>query len=164
MKLSLKNIKHTSWASHETHCFQAALYVDGKPVAIVGNDGKGACDYEHNHPKCKADYRATMKAVHDYFKSLPKEKSDWCEDGFSQTLECWCGDQVNYFLSSRELKRKLKSHVLFQFKYKDGIFQTKYYPSVTKGNWVINKQSGETRRILNDMPFNEALMIWEASA
>ena len=68
MKLELKNIKHTEWASQETHCFQASLYVDGKAVAIIGNDGQGGCDYEYDHPKCKVDYRATMKAVHAYFK------------------------------------------------------------------------------------------------
>jgi len=164
MKLELKAIKHTSWASHETHCFQAALYVEGKPVAVVGNDGQGGCDYEYDHPKCKADYRATMKAVHDYFKSLPKEPSEWSEDGFAQQLEYWCADQVNEFLISRELKRKMKSHVLFQLKSKDGVFQTKYHPTVTKGEWVINKQAGVTRRILNDMPFDEALVIWMASA
>jgi len=164
MKLELKNIKHTAWASHETHCYQASLYVDGKPVAVVGNDGQGGCDYEYDHPKCKADYRATMKAVHDYFKSLPKEPSEWSEDGFAQQLEYWCADQVNEFLISRELKRKMKSHVLFQLKSKDGVFQTKYHPTVTKGEWVINKQAGVTRRILNDMPFDEALVIWMASA
>ena len=163
MKLELKAIKHTSWASHETHCFQAALYVEGKPVAVVGNDGQGGCDYEYDHPKCKADYRATMKAVHDYFKSLPKEPSEWSEDGFAQQLEYWCADQVNEFLISRELKRKMKSHVLFQLKSKDGVFQTKYHPTVTKGEWIIDKQAGMTRRILNDMPFDEALSLWKAS-
>ena len=163
MKLELKAIKHTSWASHETHCFQAALYVEGKPVAIVGNDGQGGCDYEYDHPKCKADYRATMKAVHDYFKSLPKEPSEWSEDGFAQQLEYWCADQVNEFLISRELKRKMKSHVLSQLKGKDGIYQTKFHPTVTKGEWIINKQAGVTRRILNDMPFDEALALWKAS-
>jgi len=163
MKLELKAIKHTSWASHETHCFQAALYVEGKPVAVVGNDGQGGCDYEYDHPKCKADYRVTMKAVHDYFKSLPKEPSEWSEDGFAQQLEYWCADQVNEFLISRELKRKMKSHVLFQLKSKDGVFQTKYHPTLTKGEWIIDKQAGMTRRILNDMPFDEALVIWMAS-
>ena len=170
MKLELKAIKHTSWASHETHCFQAALYVEGKPVAVVGNDGQGGCDYEYPHPKFKLDstegalpFHRAMKAVHDYFKSLPKEPSEWSEDGFAQQLEYWCADQVNEFLISRELKRKMKSHVLFQLKSKDGVFQTKYHPTVTKGEWVINKQAGVTRRILNDMPFDEALVIWMAS-
>ena len=165
MKLELKNIKHTAWASEETHCYQASLYVDGKPVAIVSNDGQGGCDYEYDHPKCKADYRATMKAVHDYFKSLPKtDASDIFPEGLEQCLEFWCADQVNNFLVSRELKKKLKSHVLFQFKYKDGIYQSKYHPTVTDGDWVINKQAGETRRILNDMPFADALVIWKGTA
>ena len=165
MKLELKNIKHTAWASEETHCYQASLYVDGKPVAIVSNAGQGGCDYEYDHPKCKADYRATMRAVHDYFKSLPKtDASDIFPEGLEQCLEYWCADQVNEFLGARELKKKLKSHVLFQFKYKDGIYQSKSHPTVTDGDWVINKQAGETRRILNDMPFADALVIWKGTA
>jgi len=163
MKLELKNIKHTAWASEETHCYQASLYVDGKPVAIVSNAGQGGCDYEYDHPKCKADYRATMKAVHDYFKSLPKEPSEWSEDGFAQQLEYWCADQVNEFLSVRELKRKFKSHVVYQRKGTGALYQTKYHPTVTKGEWIIDKQAGVTRRILNDMPFDEALALWKAS-
>ena len=165
MKLQLKAIKHTEWASEETHCYQASLYIDGKPVAIVSNDGHGGCDRDYDHPKFKGDYRATMKAVHEYFKSLPN--TDACNlfpDGMAQQLEYWCADQVNEFLSSRELKRKFKSHVLVQLKYKEGIFQTKYHPTVTKGEWIIDKQAGETRRILNDMPFDEALAIWKESA
>ena len=164
MKLELKAIKHTEWASEETHCYQASLFVDGKPVAIVSNDGHGGCDRDYDHPKFKGGYRATMKAVHEYFKSLPNEPSEWSEDGFAQSLEGWCGDQVNDWLSTRELKRKMKSYVLIQLLSKEGIYQTKYHPTTTKGEWVINKQAGETRRILNDMPFDEALTLWRASA
>ena len=168
MKLQLKNIKHTEWASEETHCYQASLFVDGKPVAIVSNDGHGGCDREYDHPKCKVDYRATMRAVHEYFKSLPKEESGLTNpDGtpwMSQpNLECWCGDQVNEWLSTKELKRKLKSHVLFQLKGTGLIYQTKYHPTVTKGEWVVDRKEAHTRRILNDMPFDEALAIWKAS-
>ena len=163
MKLELKNIKHTEWASQETHCFQASLYVDGKAVAIIGNDGQGGCDYEYDHPKCKVDYRATMKAVHAYFKALPNEPSEWSEDGFPQQLEYWCAEQINDWLSAKELKRKMKSYVLIQLLSKEGIYQTKYHPTTTKGEWVINKQAGETRRILNDMPFDEALAIWKTT-
>ena len=163
MKLQLKAIKHTEWASEETHCYQASLFVDGKPVAIVSNDGHGGCDRDYDHPKFKGDYRATMNAVHEYFKSLPNEPSEWSEDGFAQSLEGWCGDQVNEFLSSRELKRKFKSHVVYQRKGTDALYQTKYHPTVTKGEWIIDKQAGMTRRILNDMPFDEALTLWKAS-
>ena len=167
MKLELKNIKHTAWASEETHCYQASLYVDGKPVAIVSNDGHGGCDRDYAHPKFNdafSVYCDKMLAVHAYFKSLPNTPSEWCADGLPQELEFWCADQVNDWLSARELKKKLKSHVLFQLKYKDGVFQTKFHPTVTNGEWVINKQAGQTRRILNDLPFDEALAIWKETA
>ena len=58
MKLEMKNIKHSEWASEETHCYQASLYVDGKPFAIVSNDGQGGSDRDYPHPKFKGDYRA----------------------------------------------------------------------------------------------------------
>jgi|TARA_R110002124_G_scaffold219142_1_gene385035 hypothetical protein len=163
MKLELKNIKHTEWASQETHCFQASLYVDGKAVAIIGNDGQGGCDYEYDHPKCKVDYRATMKAVHAYFKALPNEPSEWSEDGFPQQLEYWCAEQINDWLSAKELKRKFKSHVVYQLKGTGALYQTKYHPTVTKGEWVVDRKEAHTRRILNDMPFDEALTLWRAS-
>ena len=167
MKLELKNIKHTSWASEETHCYQASLYVDGKPVAIVSNDGHGGADRYYDHPKFKGGKSAwcdKMQEVHEYFKSLPNTPSEWSPEGMEQCLEFWCADQVNDWLSARELKKKLKSHVLFQLKYKDGVFQTKFHPTVTNGEWVINKQAGQTRRILNDMPFDEALSIWKETS
>jgi hypothetical protein len=172
MKLELKNIKHTAWASQETHCYQASLYVDGDPVAIVSNDGHGGADRYYDHPKFKGfgevAWYDKMQEVHEYFDGLPPSPFSYegadgvmIHDSLPQTLEAWCCDAVNDWLGARELKKKLKSHVLFQFKYKDGIYQSKYHPTVTNGEWVINKQSGETRRILNDMPFDEALAIWK---
>ena len=154
MKLELKNIKHTQWASEETHCYQAALYVDGTPVAFVSNDGRGGSDRDFAHPKFKGDYRETMKAIDNHFASLPRtDPCKWCPNGLAQTLEFWCSDQVNYFLSSRELKRKLKSHVLFNLKDKSGIYQSKARPS-----------RAHASIILNDLPFDEALTLWSASA
>ena len=169
MKLELKNIKHTQWASEETHCYQASLYVDGKPVAIVSNDGHGGCDRDYDHPKFKGDYRATMKAVHDYFKTLPKtDPCEWMPDGMEQQLEFWCADQVNEFLVSRELKNKMKKQVLFQKQGEAGVFGTKYHRGgrngVTDGGWVKDPRAAQYgRRILNDMPFDEALTLWRAS-
>ena len=47
MKLELKNVKHAAFASQETHCFEATLYVDGKRFATVSNEGHGGCNYEY---------------------------------------------------------------------------------------------------------------------
>ena len=121
MKLELKNIKHTAWASEETHCYQASLYVDGKPVAVVCNDGHGGCDRDYDHPKFKGDYRAVMKSIEEYFESLPPSPFSYegadgvmVHDTLPQTLEAWCCDAVNDWLSARELRRMMRTQILFQ--------------------------------------------------
>ena len=45
--------------------------MDGKPVAIVSNDGHGGADRAYDHPKFKGVYRGTMRKVHDGFDGLP---------------------------------------------------------------------------------------------
>jgi hypothetical protein len=170
MKLELKNIKHTSWASEETHCYQASLYVDGKPVAIVSNDGRGGADRDYPHgqfrPPLKdftdvgGDYPSVMRKVHEYFDGLPPSPFSYegadgvmIHDSLPQTLEGWCCDAVNDWLSARELKSKLKKEFLFQFADKVGVFAHKTRPS--RAHKVT---------ILNDMPFDEALSIWKETA
>ena len=169
MKLELKNIKHTSWASEETHCYQASLYVDGKPVAIVSNDGRGGADRDYPHgqfrPQLKdftdvgGDYPSVMRKVHEYFDGLPPSPFSYegadgvmIHDSMRQTLEFWCCDQVNDWLSARELKSKLKKEFLFQFADKVGVFAHKTRPS-----------RAHKATILNDLPFDEALAIWKAT-
>jgi len=165
MKLELKNIKHTAWASEETHCYQASLYVNGKPVATVSNDGHGGADRCYDHPKCvysgRSAWRDKMQEVHEYFASLPKTNPcDIFPEGMEQTLEFWCADQVNDWLSARELKRMMRTQILFQKEGEEeaGVFGTKYYPKETGGTFWNG------RRILNDMPFADALAIWKETA
>jgi hypothetical protein len=155
MKLELKNIKHTAWASEETHCYQASLYVDGKPVAIVSNDGHGGADRDYPHPKFKGDYRAQMRDVSRYFSGLRRTAvTEWSPEGMEQCLEFWCCDQVNDWLSARELKKKLRKEFLFQFADRVGVFAHKTRPSRAAGVAVV----------LNDLPFDEALSIWKETA
>jgi hypothetical protein len=158
MRLEWKNIKHTEWASEETHCYQASLYVDGKPVAIVSNDGHGGPDRDYAHPKFKGEYRAKMTEVHDYFKSLPPSPFSYegadgvlIHSSLPPTLEAWSCDAVNDWLSARDLKKNLKKQFLFQFADKDVVFALKTRPSRAAGVTVI----------LNDLPFEEALAIWK---
>jgi len=37
--IELRGIKRTAWASEETHCYQATLYVDGEKWGTVSNQG-----------------------------------------------------------------------------------------------------------------------------
>lgn len=44
-KLELRNVKHAEFASQETNCFEAVLYVDGQRFAHVENEGHGGADH-----------------------------------------------------------------------------------------------------------------------
>mgnify|MGYP003301036993 FL=1 len=74
MKLELKSIKHAQWKSEETQCYDAKLYVDGKPFALVGNHGQGGADTEYQDPRFKGDYSAKRNAVEQYCREAYKFK------------------------------------------------------------------------------------------
>jgi hypothetical protein len=41
MKITLKNFKHANFASEETYCFEATVYIDGKKAGFANNSGHG---------------------------------------------------------------------------------------------------------------------------
>jgi hypothetical protein len=42
--ITLKNLKHAEFASEETHCYSATVYLDGKRFCLASNDGHGGPD------------------------------------------------------------------------------------------------------------------------
>ena len=40
-RVSIKNLKFSEFASHETHCFEASVYIDGVRKGVASNDGYG---------------------------------------------------------------------------------------------------------------------------
>lgn len=42
--LELRGVKYAAFASDETACYRATLYVDGRKFCEVSNDGHGGCD------------------------------------------------------------------------------------------------------------------------
>ncbi len=161
MNLEMKAIKFSEWGSEETYCYQANVYLDGKPLAMVSNDGRGGCDREYSHNKFKGDYRATMKKIDDYFKSLPNTdvgKFKNVPEGFEQTFERWCHDQVCTYLYRKDLKKALKKNKVVQRKNDQGKmslydYDHRYTCENIKRHWP-------EAIILNDLPEDEALTIF----
>tara|TARA_R100000231_G_C5302901_1_gene158128 strand:- start:542 stop:1036 length:495 start_codon:yes stop_codon:yes gene_type:complete len=159
MNLEMKAIKFSEWASEETYCYQANVYLDGKPFAMVSNDGHGGCDRDYSHNKFKGDYRATMKKVDDYFKSLPNtDPCDLFPEGIEQTFEQWCHDQVCTFLYRKDLKKALKKAKVV--KRKDDQGKMCLWDFNIRANSDIIKAKYPEAIILNDLPEDEALIIW----
>lgn len=161
MKLELKSIKYSAFASEETHCYQANLYVDGKLFAIVSNDGRGGPDLEDRHPKYEGsgtDFNAKLADIGAFFKTLPNIPSEYIADGLEQALDIWCGDRLEDWLVARELRAKMRTYFVIQVEGKAGIFTAKGLTTKTDGGWH------KGHRILNHMPFDDALVIWKEQA
>lgn len=167
MNLELKNIKHSAFASQETFCYQAALYLDGKPLAIVSNDGHGGCDSEDYHPRCKLtplEQHAKMSEIHAHFKSLPV-KEEKCGDykfDHQPNLESWCSDKVAAHLQVKDLKKYLKSKITLHDTSKNQIctINRKYDPSQLARIETANKGF----KVLNALTFDEAFAIYSTAS
>lgn len=163
MNLELKSIKHSEFASEETFCYEAAIYLDKKPLALVSNDGKGGCDRGGKHPRCKLtplEYHAKMQGIQAYFKTLPA-KQETCGDykfDHQPDLESWCGDQVAAHLQAKDLKKLLKAKITLHDTEKNQIctIKRKYEPAQLARIETANK--GFT--VLNALTFDEAFAIY----
>ena len=103
MKIELKKIEFYERMSEETNCFAADLYINGKKVGYVKNDGQGG----------QTDYRGYSKADNEviakaeaYCKTLPKVKYHTME--FEQSLEHVIDQLFEDYLKAKEQKKMLK--------------------------------------------------------
>tara|TARA_R110002050_G_scaffold197682_9_gene332514 strand:+ start:39 stop:539 length:501 start_codon:yes stop_codon:yes gene_type:complete len=154
MKLELKNIKHSVFASQETFCYEGVVYIDGKKSLYVSNDGRGASD--NLEPIGSIPYSIIQKADNWCKKNLPKWKG--CDDDeYHTTFEMWCHEEVNQFLIRKELKNKLTKCVMF---FKNGDLMESRYKNVKKLSGVhmnhFKANHKGVKVILNEMPFDNA--------
>jgi hypothetical protein len=150
LRLELKAIKHSAFASQETYCYTAKLYVNGKAVAVVGNKGHGGCDDVHPINGNFEDYRNTMKAVYKHFYDMPEVKDEKLNFSMQPDFELWCGEQVTNFLYAKDLKRMLKTKTVVT---KDG----KCFTLARKDEKTMMMAEGDGYKVLNRLTFDEAL-------
>ena len=123
MKLELKNIKHAEFASEETNCFEATLYVDGKRFALVSNEGRGGPDlvYPADRKVAQND-KAFWARVDDINAFLAKseagvkyaaETKERFGADLSYDLEAWCGEQLDRWLTKRAMRSVFARHVMW---------------------------------------------------
>ena len=88
MKLELKNIKHSEFASEETHCYQGTLYVDGKRTALVSNDGHGGGDHQNSINGDK--WEDTLKKLEPYAKAKVDSYTDASAEDKADLIRSAC--------------------------------------------------------------------------
>lgn len=157
-RIELKNIKHTAWASEETHCYQAALYVDGERWGMVSNDGHGGCDrFYGENGRGYADIEKLNILIGETFPPYTFNDSSPLE----QDLEIVCADLVNEWLRDRDFAKAMKSKVLFTKPDTAGVWQVAVKKPQTL--WMVldsMKAKYPTYTYLADLPTDKAKAIY----
>jgi len=106
-KIELKNIKYAAFASQETSCYEATLYVDNKRFAYVSNEGHGGCDRQD--PIKPHTYKDIRKLEETIAKEYPKWGSEYGgDDEYDTDLEIVCGNLLRQWHIDKDVKRSLK--------------------------------------------------------
>lgn len=167
MKIEVKNVKYSEFASQETLCMQCTLYVDGKRTALCSNDGQGGSTNIHPIDQSEETAMRLLQAE-EFVSQLPDVVTDIeLKDGqmltYKQSLDSFVNDKVDEVLTARDCKRALKKVCVF--------FEGKVYtwpakvkpehlsdPNRTIRGFIIEKYPGG--KILNELPFDEAFALY----
>ena len=164
MKIELKNIKYSDFASHETNCYQATIYIDGKKVGTVENQGYGGCDFVYP--------ASVAHQINEYAKTLPKIICHFIDPktGKPAELDQDCdiifGELVNDWLKAKDLKRLMSKRIVF-VKEDGNVYETKAMPPIDLKRNLNQDRLPEmlkAKTILNLLPFDQALTIYRGAS
>ena len=157
MKIELKALKYSDFASQETHCFQANIYIDGKMRGWASNDGRGGMT--NIQPN---DLWAEIK---QYTDKMPPTIYKYGDQ--EMTLEASPDGLIDEFvtlaLHEKDLKRAMKTRILFTRE--NQVFETQKFDAAKLSAAVNHPQVCEklnADKILNLLPIAEALEIYAA--
>lgn len=113
MHVELKKVKFHEDMSDETNCFSAEVWVDGKKLADVQNDGKGGCNMYY-----PVDGRGNPKwaEFEEWCKAQPHEFDFEYEDQVVGALFTVWLEKDNAKRQQAQIKRWCKTKTVFRIK------------------------------------------------
>ena len=187
--VTLRNIKHAVFASHETHCYEATVLLDGKRVCKVENDGRGGCDnhypfhgqskesFDESYKSLKTACLATLKDDDPEMyamltnRSLTVTEFDTgdaistheftfgADEVGSSVIDIVVGHFLNRHLAKKELKQLMRSKIIIVEKSTDDVYEVKMKPTEENLRYVKVKY-GADHLILNGMTEEDQLYYW----
>lgn len=143
-----------TFASQETNCYTANLYVDGRKIGTVGNDGHGGCDYFHGD-------QAAYKAADAWCRETLPKWEGLRGDLLDTDLELHCGRLIDDWMAARELRSTLRSNVLFTSTSDGRLYQVDHRGQLDATVMAVAR-AHPGAAILNSKPFEEALALYHA--
>ncbi len=104
MMIELRNIHYSARFSQETALFDAAVFVDGKRVGMVSNEGHGGSN----------DYDFDTRPLEAYCKGLGAVETPW--GVMAMDLELFLGDLLDKWVRDKEFSRLTKNRTVFKLK------------------------------------------------
>lgn len=163
MKIELRNIKVHLGLSDETYAYTGTVYVDGKKAVEVSNQGHGGPDMQGDI----GGGRKTVEKLNAWIAANepPLDMSKYKMADIPADLEHWCHRKVSEFLDLRDMRRALRSSVVFEDG--KGALRTLKYNRGRKPDAALREQARDKHgavRILNELSEAAAFEIWQASA
>jgi len=110
VKIELKKLKLYPALSEETQAYSAAIFLDGRHIADVHNDGHGASD--NVMPKAPFTYDQLLALEKRIATEYPPLKSSITGEHLPYTLEMLCGDLIHRAGVEKRLARAMKSKIV----------------------------------------------------
>ena len=155
IKVELRNVKYAAFASQETSCFEATVYMDGRKSLTVRNGGTGGDNYWYDI------IPGATKELKAYAATLPPVDYDGTKLDMDAGL--LVGELLDAWLVERDVKRKLAKSVCFTKKGAVGVFtfSVKYSPDVAA---QIRTKRSDIDKILQELPLTEAVNLFTSKA
>lgn len=110
VKIELKKLKLYPALSEETQAYSAAIFLDGRHIADVHNDGHGASD--NVRPKAPFTYDDLLALEKRIAAEHPPLKSSITGEDLPYTLEMLCADLIHRADVEKRLARAMKSKIV----------------------------------------------------
>ncbi len=172
MKITLKKIKHCKFASQETNNFAADLYVDGKPFALVHNEGTGGCDMHYKHdknPQSYSEFNQELARIQKWHRENTTFKNQYDERGFTEgDLDITVGEVLEAHLVEKEVKSLMARNMIIFEKGVKGFYKygkKKYNVNVITMDSFRAKIAKWHKDVvcINDMPLSDAIAYYKAN-
>ena len=156
--ITIKNLKVAEFASEETLCFQATVYVDGKRAFTAQNGGHGGPNiYEplKSSEQERVRFRSLVAELEGWAKTLPQINR--C-GGYDQSLDSLVDDAVQKAQDEKRLRKILKRGAIWTVaneirKYRCAPEHPQFRPAV--------ERDFPGAVVLNDVPFARAMALYE---
>lgn len=157
MKIELKNLKHSVFASQETLCFDASVYVNGVKLGTVSNSGNGGATRIYLSPGTQG----LMKEVKAYCETLPPLTNIDSINPIDMDFELYIDLLVEREIHKNKLVYAMKNKIVVSTKPGEIMTVTlKKGVKLTDEIIALYQSKNPNYIVLNTLPLEEALKLF----